>query len=67
MLMNNMNFNEFYKMIGLQIEQLPSSYNPEEYGRKLMSSFQQRSEVVYTSSTKVVTEKSISGACTICS
>lgn len=51
---NNMENEKYYQAfrdLGIKVEPLPSNYNPEEYGRRLLSMSQSENGVSYAAST----------------
>lgn len=51
---NNMENEKYYQAfrdLGIKVEPLPSNYNPEEYGRRLLSMSQPENGVSYAAST----------------
>ena len=52
--MENEKYYEAYKALGIVVEPLPSYYNPEEYGRRLLSLSQTEYGVSYAASTDYV-------------
>ncbi len=51
--MDAKDYEKIYIEFGIQFEPLPDNYNPDEYGKKLMSSYQLNEGVVYSASTSL--------------
>jgi hypothetical protein len=57
--MENDKYYQAFRDLGIRVEPLPSNYNPEEYGRRLLSMSQSDYGVSYAASTDyVVTQQS---------
>lgn len=52
--MRNIDYCKVYESLGISVEPLPVSYNPEEYGKMLMSQFSHTQGVSYSASTVVI-------------
>ena len=50
-------FNEFYKKYGLQSGSNKTTYNPNNYGYELRSSFPKKDDVVYSDNTTTKDKK----------
>ena len=49
--MDNEKYTQVYKTLDIPIQQLPSNYTPEEFGRSLFSMMQKERGVSYAAST----------------
>ena len=49
--MENEKYYQAFRDLGIKVETLPSNYNPEEYGRRLLSMSQAENGVSYAAST----------------
>ena len=49
--MENEKYYQAFRDLGIKVEPLPSNYNPEEYGRRLLSMPQSENGVSYAAST----------------
>lgn len=49
--MENEKYYQAFRDLGIKVEPLPSNYNPEEYGRRLLSMSQSEYGVSYAAST----------------
>lgn len=47
----NEKYYQAFRDLGIKVEPLPSNYNPEEYGRRLLSMSQSENGVSYAAST----------------
>lgn len=52
--MENEKYYQTFRDLGIKVEPLPSNYNPEEYGRRLLSMSQPEYGVSYAASTDYV-------------
>lgn len=53
-IMENEKYYQTFRDLGIKVEPLPSNYNPEEYGRRLLSMSQPEYGVSYAASTDYV-------------
>ena len=49
--MENEKYYQAFRDLGIKVEPLPSNYNPEEYGRRLLSMSHSENGVSYAAST----------------
>lgn len=49
--MDNNLYEDLYKLLGIKVEQLDDSYNPEEYGKRLVQQQDVNLNVFYSAST----------------
>ena len=49
--MGEREYQKFFEQLGIKVEPLPENYNPDEYGKKLMSSYISTKGVSYSANT----------------
>lgn len=54
--MNEIEYKDFFEQLGIKIEPLPKNYNPDMFGKKLMSDYPLAKGVLYSANTNFVCE-----------
>lgn len=49
--MNEKKYQEFFEQMGIKVDPLPQNYNPDEYGKKLMSAYISKKTISYSANT----------------